>query len=262
MLVIETDDMRWDELRWMPNVRHLVQRRGLTFENSFAPYPLCCPSRASFLTGKYAHNHHVYSHLPPYGFASFRDRRTIATVLQKAGYRTALVGKYLNGYGQQRIRRTHRPSLNYVPPGWSQWWAGSDHLWRPGDAFHGNTYDYFNLVQNVNGRIVASNGRYSADVMAEQTRSLIRRFGRQPQPVVRLVDADRPAPRHAGRVRRPGDDAAHRRLLDHLGDAGAAGLGEGPVRRGDHARRGHPAHRLGRGGRRPTSRATCASCRS
>ena len=100
--------MRWDDLRWMPNVRRLLQRRGLTFENSFAPYPLCCPSRASFLTGEYAHNHHVYSHEDPFGFASFHDRRTIATVLQKAGYRTALVGKYLNGYGQQPVRRTGR----------------------------------------------------------------------------------------------------------------------------------------------------------
>ena len=93
--------MRWDDLRWMPDVRRLLQRKGLSFENSFAPYPLCCPSRASFLSGQYTHNHHVYSHLEPYGFAAFRDQRTIATVLQGAGYRTALVGKYLNGYGEQ-----------------------------------------------------------------------------------------------------------------------------------------------------------------
>src|SRR5690242_4272902 len=128
VLVVEADDMRWDDLRWMPNVRRLVQRRGLTFENSFAPYPLCCPSRASFLTGQYAHNHHVYSHDEPFGFASFRDRRTIATKLQAAGYRTALVGKYLNGYGEQPVRRTGEPSLTYVPPGWTQWYVGSDHV--------------------------------------------------------------------------------------------------------------------------------------
>ena len=48
VLVIETDDMRWDDLRWMPNVRRLLQRRGLSFENSFGPFPLCCPSRSSF----------------------------------------------------------------------------------------------------------------------------------------------------------------------------------------------------------------------
>lgn len=181
VLVIEADDMRWDDMRWMPNVRRLLQRTGLSFENSFAPYPLCCPSRASFLTGQYTHNHHVYSHVDPYGFASFRDQRTIATVLQKAGYRTALVGKYLNGYGEQPLR-SGGTSLNYVPPGWTQWLAGSDHAWHTGDPFKGGTYDYFDLVQNVNGRIVASPGRYSTDVLAEQTRHLIGRFGRKPDP--------------------------------------------------------------------------------
>ena len=104
VLVIETDDMRWDDLRWMPNVRRLLQRRGLSFENSFAPYPLCCPSRSSFLSGRYTHNHHVYTHLEPYGFAAFPDRRSIATVLQGAGYQTGLFGKYLNGYGEQYLR--------------------------------------------------------------------------------------------------------------------------------------------------------------
>jgi N-acetylglucosamine-6-sulfatase len=182
LFVIETDDMRWDDLRWMPNVRRLLQDRGLTFENSFAPYPLCCPSRASFLTGKYAHNHHVYSHEDPFGFAAFHDRRTIATVLQKAGYQTALVGKYLNGYGQQPVRATGRSSLHYEPPGWTQWMAGSDHLWHPWDPFHGGTYDYFDLTQNVNGAIRSFPGRYSTGVMAAQTRRLLTRFGRSGKP--------------------------------------------------------------------------------
>ena len=181
VMVIEADDMRWDDLRWMPHVRRLLQDKGLTFENSFAPYPLCCPSRASFLTGRYTHNHRVYSHVDAYGFTAFRDRRTIATVLQKAGYRTGLVGKYLNGYGEQPLR-SGASSLEYVPPGWTQWLAGSDHLWRSGDSFRGGTYDYFNLVQNVNGRIVASPGRYSTDVFGEQTRRLVRRFGRSHDP--------------------------------------------------------------------------------
>jgi arylsulfatase A-like enzyme len=182
LLVIEADDMRWDDLRWMPNVRRLLQDRGLSFQNSFAPYPLCCPSRASFLTGKYTHNHHVYSHLDPYGFAAFRDRRTIATVLQKAGYQTALVGKYLNGYGQQPVRATGKSSLLYEPPGWTQWLAGSDHLWHPWDPFHGGTYDYFNLTQDVNGTIRSFPGRYSTGVTAAQTRRLLTEFGRSRKP--------------------------------------------------------------------------------
>ncbi len=182
VMVIEADDMRWDDLRWMPHVRKLLLRKGLSFENSFAPYPLCCPSRASFLSGRYAHNHHVYSHVDPFGFNAFRDKRTIATVLQRAGYRTGLVGKYLNGYGEQPVHGTSRSSLTYVPPGWNQWLAGSDHAWSSADPFRGGTYDYFDLVQNVNGRIVSSPGRYSTDVLAEQTRSLVQRFGRRPEP--------------------------------------------------------------------------------
>ena len=187
VLVIETDDMRSDELRWMPNVRRFIADRGLTFENSFAPYPLCCPSRSSFLTGKYAHNHHVLSHVPPWGFHAFDDSDTLATRLQSGGYATALIGKYLNGYGKQPIHGTDKPSLEYVPPGWSAWFAGSDHLWRPGETYrgtpmHGSTYAYFDLTQNIDGRIRNFAGQYSTDVFAEQARSLMTLFGGEQRP--------------------------------------------------------------------------------
>lgn len=187
LLVIEADDMRTDELRWMPNVTRFLGGNGLTFENSFAPYPLCCPSRASFLTGRYAHNHHVLSHASPFGFGSFDDSDTLATRMQAGGYQTALVGKYLNGYGEQPVHGTRRSSLTYVPPGWTDWYAGSDHLWRPGETwkgkeFHGGTYAYYNLTQNVNGRVETSPGRYSTRVLAEQTRGLIRKFGETGKP--------------------------------------------------------------------------------
>ena len=183
VLVIEADDMRWDDLRWMPNVRRLLQRRGLTFENSFAPYPLCCPSRASFLTGQYAHNHHVYSHEEPFGFASFRDRRTHRD--------RAAEGRLPHRAGRQvpqRLRRAaaarHRqPSLDYVPPGWTQWCAGSDHLWQPGDPFRGGTYAYFNLVAELERpRSMSFPGRYSTDVMAAQTRRLVTGSGAAGKP--------------------------------------------------------------------------------
>src|SRR5689334_12190627 len=83
IVVVMADDMRTDDLRFMPQVRRLLVGRGLNFRNSFSPYPLCCPARASFLTGRYAHNHHVYSHAQPYGFQSFDDHATIATALQQ-----------------------------------------------------------------------------------------------------------------------------------------------------------------------------------
>ena len=182
MLVIETDDMRWDELKFMPNVRKLIKGRGLAFENSFAPYPLCCPSRASFLTGKYAHNHHVLSHVDPFGFQAFDDRTTLATVLHGGGYQTALVGKYLNGYARQHVHGSTRPSLHYVPPGWDQWMAGSDKVFPAGDPLHGGTYNYFSMTQNVNGQVVAHPGIYSTRLLADQVQDVVGGFSKKPDP--------------------------------------------------------------------------------
>lgn len=176
ILVIETDDMRWDELRWMPTVRRLIEDTGLTFANSFAPYPLCCPSRASFLSGKYAHNHGVLSVWRPWGFHAFDDHLTIATELQHAGYQTALIGKYLNGYGQMPTYGTNRPSLHYVPPGWTQWYGASDHAWPAWQDVHGGTYDYFNLTQNINGKLVTWPHRYTTDIMGAETRRVLSQF--------------------------------------------------------------------------------------
>ncbi len=175
MLVITADDMRADDLRWMPRTRHLLADRGITFRNSFAPDPLCAPSRASFLTGRYVHNHRVLGIERPYGFRSFDDSSTLATRLRRAGYRTALVGKYLNGYGKTRTFRGH-PSLHYVPPGWTQWWASTDHGWH-GQWPGGGTYDYMHLTSNVNGGLRTWPGRYTTGVTAGQTQGLVRRFG-------------------------------------------------------------------------------------
>ena len=177
VLVITADDMRADDLRWMPQTRRQIARTGLTFRNSFAPNPLCCPARASLLTGEYSHNHRVLSHEAPYGFGAFDDSRTLPTVLRRAGYRTALVGKYLNGYGDQPTYAGHRPSLRYVPPGWSQWWGSTDHHWRAGERPGGGTYNYTHLTSNVNGRLRTYPGRYTTDVTSEQTSDLVRRFG-------------------------------------------------------------------------------------
>ncbi|RLV47582.1 DUF4976 domain-containing protein [Nocardioides mangrovicus] len=181
LLVIEADDMRTDELRFMPNVRKLIAGRGVTFENSFAPYPLCCPSRASFLSGQYAHNHGVLSHEPPWGFHAFDDRTTIATVLQQAGYHTALVGKYLNGYAQQPTR-AGQDSRTYVPPGWTDWYAGSDHLYGNRSPYFGGTYNYTHYTQVINGRVVPHPGDYSTNVNGRETRGRIRDYGKQKKP--------------------------------------------------------------------------------
>jgi N-acetylglucosamine-6-sulfatase len=61
---------------------------------------VCCPARATFITGQYAHNHGVAGNFYPYGWYGMKGGgNTLPRWLQKAGYRTALVGKWLNGYG-------------------------------------------------------------------------------------------------------------------------------------------------------------------
>ena len=104
----------------MPTVQSALVEHGVTFTNSFVVNPLCCPSRASILTGRYSHSTGVYLNVGAHGgFGAFRDATTIATVLRAHGYTTGLIGKYLNGYGNGRGPR------DYVPPGWDRWLAFS-----------------------------------------------------------------------------------------------------------------------------------------
>lgn len=122
IIVINTDDMNAVETPFMPNLQEHIADRGVTFSNAFVTTAICCPSRASLLTGLYAHNHGVLSNKsgPKGGWAAFRDlgneSATVATALQSAGYRTGLVGKYLNGYGDDS-------SWEIIPPGWEAWYA-------------------------------------------------------------------------------------------------------------------------------------------
>jgi N-acetylglucosamine-6-sulfatase len=115
IVVIMTDDQSTGMLDAMPQVRQLLEARGASYPNAVIPTSYCCPSRVSFLTGQYAHTTGVYDIVPPHGgwqrfHESGGEASTLATWLHDAGYRTALVGKYLNGF-------TAAP-LDYTPPGW------------------------------------------------------------------------------------------------------------------------------------------------
>ena len=138
IVLILTDDQRTDETSFMPTLNSEIARRGVTFKHGFVVDPLCCPSRTTILTGKYSHSTDIYRNNPPHGgFQTFLDRgeedSTIATWLQSVGYDTALVGKYLNGYGPGQT--------SHVPPGWSTW----DALAAPG------TGGYYNYWMSLNG---------------------------------------------------------------------------------------------------------------
>ena len=93
---ILTDDQTVDSLASMPFTQIVLGVEGTTFTNHHAVQPLCCPSRASFLTGQYPHNHGVLNNLPPFGYDRLNFKRTIYTALDRAGYRTGWIGKVLN----------------------------------------------------------------------------------------------------------------------------------------------------------------------
>ena len=109
----------------LPGIQTVFAQNGLRFSNSFVTNSLCCPSRVTFLTGQYAHNHGVLDNLPPYGFDAFDDSSTLATWLQGSGYKTGMVGKYLNGYDSTKDVNNNGTiedgEKKYVPPGWDYW---------------------------------------------------------------------------------------------------------------------------------------------
>ena len=210
IVLVMADDMRADDLRFMPSLRKLVTDRGLKFRNSFSPYPLCCPARASVLSGQYAHNHEVFGNNEPFGFGSFDDSNTVATALHDAGYRTAFVGKYLNNYGIARSLVTGKHSWNYVPAGWTDWYAALQRPDRLKDRYpDGGAYDYFHTIFNVNGRTDDSHkGEYQTDVLGSFGRKLVNKYSQSKAPFFLYLSALAP---HSGRPHEPDDVDSIRR---------------------------------------------------
>ena len=160
-MVIETDDQTLESMKVMHRTESLIGDQGATFTNSFVNYSLCCPSRATFLTGEYAHNHGVWSNTSPDGgferFEALHGDDNLAVWLQDAGYYTALIGKYLNNY------RDDPP----VPPGWSEWHAAAPDEQR--------VYDY---TLNDNGTLTQyghDQTDFKQDVLTRKAVNLIRR---------------------------------------------------------------------------------------
>ncbi len=121
-----TDDMATPHLRHMPATRHLIFERGARFTDYYTNISLCCPARASILTGKYAHNTGITGNEFPDGFHGFHvgdeRRRTFAVALRRrAGYRTSLIGKYFNEYPFVDSAPRHGVRPTFVPRGWSDW---------------------------------------------------------------------------------------------------------------------------------------------
>lgn len=206
LVLIMTDDQTVRDLAAMPWTLQLLRNQGLAFSNSFVSWPLCCPSRATLFTGQYAHNHNVLGNYPPDGSAQAftTDAESLPVWLQRAGYRTIHIGKYLNYYGAD-----NRGS-SYVPPGWSDWMGLVDP----------NTYQMWGYTVNHNGvsttygsRNVEDPKLYQTDVLTQLALNAIDQSAGQPfflsfaplapheeiqETTFGIMPGPRPAPRHAG----------------------------------------------------------------
>jgi arylsulfatase A-like enzyme len=197
VLLILTDDQTAESMRVMDRTLRLLAEEGTTFANSFASYPLCCPSRATLLTGQYAHNHGVMGNLPPVGgYVRLNHSNTLPVWLQKAGYKTAHVGKYLNGYRGPE-----------VPRGWSRWFGLAD----PSTY---QVYDYTVIADGKRVRYGDAEEDYQTDVLAAKAEEILRDFARSGKPFFLSVA---PVPPHQERSDEPGSATPPRPAPRHQG---------------------------------------------
>lgn len=164
VVLIVVDDLEAGTLPYFPNItRHLV-REGASFDRFFVTNSWCCPSRASILRSQYIHSHGVLSNTAPEGgFDRFHgqslERSTVGTWMRQAGYRTALMGKFLNHYPGQSADEA------YVPPGWDEWAVPVRNL-----------YEEYGYRLNENGVLTDygwAEEDYLSDVLARKSRDFI-----------------------------------------------------------------------------------------
>ena len=136
VLIVVVDDQRatGGTLRVMPRTRRWLGNAGVRFTRAFSTTPLCCPARASIFSGRYAHNHGVWTNL---GRLRFDHSHTIQDYLDAAGYRTAIAGKFFNNWSWRKR-----------PPHFDRW-----------AVFDGG---YYGAEFNVNGNIVPARGYSTA----------------------------------------------------------------------------------------------------
>ena len=187
VVVVMTDDQTLEQMSALPEVRRLIGRQGVKFKRFYVSDPLCCPSRATFFTGQYAHNTGVISNGGSNDVDALRESDTLPVWLQQAGYRTAFVGKYLNGYGIDDPQR--------VPEGWSEWNA----LTEP------TTQDYFDYDLNEDGQVVhfgSEPSDYKTRVLGHLAVDAVRHAARGNRPLFLYVGFNAP---HAPSTPAPGD---------------------------------------------------------
>ncbi|MBA8928092.1 arylsulfatase A-like enzyme [Kutzneria viridogrisea] len=165
IVFVLTDDLATNLVQYMPHVQELA-KAGTSFSNYTVTDSLCCPSRSSIFTGRFPHNTGIYTNGgDDGGFGTFNgkgeENDTTATSLRHAGYRTGMMGKYLNGY---QPGGTVDGQANYVPPGWDEWDVA------------GNGYPEFDYDLNENHKVVHHGSQpkdYLTDVLSGKASDFI-----------------------------------------------------------------------------------------
>lgn len=192
VLVIMTDDQTLEAMRVLDNVDTYLTDAGTTFTNYFVTFPTCCPSRTTYLTGQYAHNHGVEENVAPKGgFHKANQDEYLPVWLQRAGYWTASIGKYLNQWGADGHIE--------APKGWNRWFGLIDPT----------TYRYFGYDVSIDG-VRHSFGEepqdYQTDVLGAEVVRVIRDRATAPEPwfvswtplAPHAIEPEGPAGRNAG----------------------------------------------------------------
>ena len=175
IVLIESDDQDLASMRFMPETNRLIGDKGATFPTNFATWPLCCPSRATLFTGQYPHNHGVLGNkgAPFGGFDRLKLNTAMPVWLDNAGYYTAHIGKFLNGYEESDVG---------VPPGWSEWHGSKDTYRYYGyDLFEGGQWVEYG-DQDEDPDNPARPDTYSTDVYTNKAVQVIEEQAPSDQP--------------------------------------------------------------------------------
>ena len=157
IVLIMTDDMAVSDLRWMPQTRRLLGRHGTTFTDAIAPNPLCCPARAALITGLESHNSGVWSNTGlSGGYQALNPQSRLQHWLRRAGYRTAFLGKHLNGYTPAR--------------------TGAEGGWTVHDPLVRGIYSYRRFASWHDGDMRWVRHGYVTQYLTHTTRDVLRRF--------------------------------------------------------------------------------------
>ncbi|MGW0803534.1 sulfatase family protein [Nonomuraea sp. NPDC002799] len=164
IVLVMADDLEAGTLQYFPNINEHLVRQGASFDRFFVTNSWCCPSRASILRSQYVHSHGVLTNTAPEGgFDRFHnlglERSTIGSWMQQAGYRTGLMGKFLNHYPGRTAEET------FVPAGWDEW-----------DVPVRALYEEYGYRLNENGSLSDygwSDEDYLSDVLARKAHDFI-----------------------------------------------------------------------------------------